>query len=150
MYFSGLILIFIIESNVLFFRDVSLIFFVQQRGVPQGSTLGPLLFSIFINDLPVICSNTSVQLYADDTVLYTSKSNIAQIQNALQLDFDIVQNWLSSNRLLLNKTKSYSMVFGTKHNLKTKSNNLIITCKDGMNLLRVEQFKYLGLWLDSH
>ena len=82
----------------------------------------------------MICSNTSVQLYTDDTVLYTSKSNISQVQSALQLDFDIVQNWLSSNRLLLNKTKSYSMVFGTKHNLKTKSNNFIIKCNDGMNL----------------
>ena len=124
-------------------------FFVQEKGVPQGSTLGPLLFSVFINDLPSICSNTAAQLYADDTVIYTSKSNILQIQNALQLDFDAVQNWLSSNRLLLNKTKSYSMVFGTKHNLKSKSNNLIITCNDGMNLHRVEHFKYLGLWLDS-
>ena len=40
------------------------------------------------------------------------------------------------------------MVFGTKHNLKMKSDNLIISCNDGTNLHRVKQFKYLGLWLD--
>lgn len=64
---------------------------IVEKGVPQGSSLGPLLFSIFINDLPQICLNCSVHLYADDTVIYTYNSDLSQIQNSLQLDFNLVQ-----------------------------------------------------------
>lgn len=88
-------------------------YLIVEKGVPQGSTLGPLLFSIFINDLPSICSNCLAHLYADDTVIYTSNSDIIQIQNSLQSDFNLVQKWLYNNKLVLNKKKSCSMLFGT-------------------------------------
>jgi len=42
----------------------------METGVPQGSSLGPLLYSIFIADLPQICSDCQIHLYADDTVIY--------------------------------------------------------------------------------
>lgn len=122
-------------------------YLVVDKGVPQGSTLGPLLFSIFINDLPHLCTNCSVHLYADDTVIYTANSNISQIQHSLQLDFNSVQQWLHNNRLLLNQKKSCSMVFGTRHTHPYHL-NLPILFADGSPLHKVDSFKYLGLWID--
>jgi len=122
---------------------------IQQRGVPQGSTLGPLLFSIYVNNLPSIFNNCCAQLYADDTVLYTSKHDLPQIQACLQYDFKILQDWLLYNKLLLNKTKTYLMIFGTRQKLKSETNACIITCSDGTPLPQVDKFKYLGVWLDS-
>lgn len=82
-------------------------YLLVDKGVPQGSTLGPLLFTIFINDLPQMYSKSFVHLYADDTVIYTS--------NSLQSDFNLVQKWLHSNKLILNKKKTCCMLFGTRH-----------------------------------
>jgi len=88
---------------------------IVEMGVPQGSSLGPLLFfSIFINDLPQICLNCAVHLYADDTLIYTSNSDLSQIQNSLQLDFNLVQEWCPNNMLTLNKRKSCCMMFGSR------------------------------------
>ncbi len=105
-------------------------------------------FSIFINDLPLILSHCSVHLYAEDTVIYISNPHLTQIQNMLQSDLNALQEWLYSNNLLLNKGKSHTMIFGTKRMFKLKSNNIKITCNDGTYLHRVDQIKYLGLWLD--
>lgn len=124
-------------------------FLTQDRGVPQGSTLGPLLFSIYINDLPSIFNNCSVQLYADDILIYISKPYLPQLQASLQSDFIILQDWLVHNKLLLNKTKSYYIIFGTIQKLKSKSGSCVINCNDGFSLHKVDKIKYLGVWLDT-
>lgn len=118
------------------------------RGIPQGSSLGPLLFSIFINDLPRSCTECNIQLYADDTVIYCYKSNIYDISTTLQNGFDSVQQWLLSNKLLLNKSKSYSMLLKKKPN-PSFENSLKITFLDQTPVKPTRQVKYLGLWLDS-
>lgn len=106
-----------------------------------------LLFSIFINDLSNICLNCSVHLYADDTVIYTTNSDLLWIQNSLQSDFNLVQKWFHNNMLMLNKNKSCCMLFGT-HRRRSSSFDLNITFDYGLSLEAVDSFKYLGLWID--
>ena len=124
-------------------------FMIMEKGVTQGSNLGPLLFSICINDLPQVCADCHIQLYADDTVIYCSKPDISQTQNSLQADFDANQKLLSFNKLLLNKKKSYRMLFTTRAN-SLHLNNWSINFLDRTPLEKVEEFEYLGIWLDSH
>lgn len=87
--------------------------FHRQRGA--SGFLGPLLFSIFINDLPLTCMDCHIQVYADDAIIYSSsKSNFTDVQHSLQHGFDKIQFWLQANKLLLNKTKSHSILFHKK------------------------------------
>ena len=57
-------------------------------GVPQGSILGPLFFLIYVNDVERSCSNSKVRLYANDTVLYTSGTDMKIIAEHLQMDLN--------------------------------------------------------------
>ena len=75
-------------------------------GVPQGSVLGPLLFILYINDLPLAVGLSSVMLYADDTVIFSAASSIDQLQLNLSLDLNVVSNWLTANGLFLNLKKT--------------------------------------------
>ena len=67
-------------------------------GVPQGSVLGPLLFLIFINDIP-LASSLSTWLFADDTALVESAENISLLQEKMNHQVDKIQTWLLANKL---------------------------------------------------
>ena len=78
-------------------------------GVPQGSILGPLLFTLYINDLPSVTKTCKVILYADDTAIIYSDKQKEQIEKHLNDDMAIVKTWLDEN---VKKTKS--MLIGNK------------------------------------
>ena len=73
--------------------------------IPQGSTLGPLLFSQYINNL-LLHTSSHVNFFADDTVLLLRDKNIANLKLKLHEELKIVDEWMRANRLSLNYNKS--------------------------------------------
>ena len=90
-------------------------------GIPQGSCLGPLLFLIYISDLPCALQSTKVTMFADDTSISFSSKSVAEINEAINSDLKKLQIWLVGNKLSLNVTKTQSMILGSSINLKRKT-----------------------------
>ena len=86
------------------------------HGVPQGSILGPLLFLIFINDLHLYLQNntSTIDLYADDTTIYYSCSNILMLERNLQKSLDCLQIWCRENGMILNTDKTKVMLITSR------------------------------------
>ena len=112
-------------------------------GVPQGSTLGPLLFLIYINDLP-LATNMKVRLFADDACLSFENTDPLALQQQTNQELLKVNNWLNQNKLFLNYSKSNFIIF-TK---KKINHNFKITIADNQ-IQQVRSTKYLGVVLDE-
>ena len=119
-------------------------------GVPQGSILGPLLFLLYINDLPSCLNSTKPRMFADDTNITSSGNCIDDVENAVNSDLKNLRKWLMANKLSLNVAKTEFQIIGTKQNLKNilgqKPNIHILDCP----IKQVVQCKSLGVILDEN
>jgi hypothetical protein len=85
-------------------------------GVPQGSILGPLLFPLYINDLPsVLNTDNKLLLYADDTSILVSGTNIDEIQGRSKLVLNSLNYWFTCNGLSLNLKTTKVLKFDTSN-----------------------------------
>ena len=106
---------------------------------PSLSLLGPLLFIIYINDLPLAVQGCCVELYADDALIYFASKSVSEIQAQLTSGLTNVLSWLHANFLILNLEKTKIMLVGTH----------LRTAEAEDRLERVNKFKYLGVLLDN-
>jgi hypothetical protein len=88
------------------------------HGVPQGSVLGPLLFLLYINDLPKIINKLALPIiFADDTSILLSNINTKDFEECIHKTLDYLNRWFKTNKLSLNLNKTHYIHFKTKRNM---------------------------------
>ena len=118
-------------------------------GVPQGSILGPLLFLIYINDLPNCLDISCAKMFADDTNITVPGCTFAELEQATNSELNNLYNWLKANKLSLNIAKTEFMVISTRQKFLAENCSEINIQLDGHPISRAEHTKSLGLNIDD-
>ena len=119
----------------------------SKHGVPQGSILGPLLFLIYINDLHKSIAHSQVFHFADDTSLIIEGKSLKTLNRSVNRDLKLLSEWLRSNKISLNASKTELILFHPKHKLIKKNLNFRLS---GQKLHPKKETEYLGVLLDEN
>ena len=123
---------------------------VIKLGVPQGSILGPILFSVFINDLPLAITSDKVatDLFADDATIHATDKDINNVNAELQIALGEVSSWCSLNDMVINPSKTEAMVITTRQKHQLRPLLLNITVND-IPVKEVNKHRLLGVVIDK-
>jgi hypothetical protein len=119
-------------------------------GIPQGSNLGPLLFLIYINDLPNCLSTSISRMFADDTSISVASDSITDIELKLNTELESLHKWLNVNRLSLNVTKTEFMIMASRQKLTAHGDLNVALEINNKKIKKVENTKTLGVMIDKN
>jgi hypothetical protein len=111
------------------------------KGVPQGSVLGPVLFNIFINDIFYFVNHCQIYNYADDNVISYYSKSLAELKSVLEFDISNLLNWFSENGMKANPSKFQLISFGNTNLNEVNIGNTVIQSQPCI--------KYLGVLIDN-
>ena len=118
-------------------------------GVPQGTILGPLLFLLYINDLPNCLVHSQPRMYADDTSITYASNVVEEIERCVNIDLDRIRIWLAANKLTLNTTKTNFLLIGSRQRPSMLERNPIIKI-DQFPIKQVSISKFVGVDIDGN
>ena len=118
-----------------------------ESGVPQGSMLGPVLFLIFINDMPLQLQ-TDTDIYADDTIIHTIGKKLEVIEPKLHNSADDFNTWCSDNKMGVHYGKTHAFVVGSRH-MTSANEGISVTINEHSNE-SVSAQKHLGITIDKN
>ena len=119
---------------------------VSNIGIPQGGTLSPLLFLMYLNDMPNFSTNSTSVLFADDTTLLLSDLSYNKLIETAKAELIRLKEWMDSNRLTINKDKTCVMLISNRLNVKVVRPELDI---DNIPLTVVDYAPFLGVIFDN-
>ena len=122
------------------------------HGVPQDSMLGPLLFLLFINDLPLYLQNTFtiVDLYADDTTIYFSNADKLVLEKNLQSSLNCLQKWCRENGMILNIDKTKVMLIASRQKRTVLGDTIFNLQYNDIDIKMTTSDKVLGIYVDNN
>ena len=115
-------------------------------GVPQGSVIGPLRFILFINDLHQVVEFSTVHYFPDDTNMVLIKKSLKKVNRYINSDLKLIAEWIRTNSLSLNTSKTEPVIFKSRHKKITKHLNFHIS---EQKIQPLSQIKYFGVILQD-
>jgi hypothetical protein len=117
------------------------------HGVPQGSILGPVLFSSYINDLPLNITGSKIVLFADDTNILVTGGNVNNLQYKINNVMSELQTWSRLNNLVVNAEKTLALSFHAMQNKHPPLPHIIFEARD---ISYSTESTFLGVYINEN